>query len=218
MSAELGLRLQQLVTYASQLTNRFDALPTTNVEEKDLDFIADLLTTFCTALQLAQLDAAEARRIGSYTVDHQQQLKTARRNAKKWHRKLEFLNAQNTKGALLANASACDVKHGLQQNTPAETMDYGRAVMAETTSSLDRVKELINSSQHIAAATLVKIGDDVKRFERMNEDLVSIDSTLTAANKRIRRIARRMASDKILCCLTIAVIAMIIYICVKKLR
>eukprot|EP00697_Spironema_sp_BW2_P002925 gnl/Spiro4/13903_TR7434_c0_g1_i1.p2 gnl/Spiro4/13903_TR7434_c0_g1~~gnl/Spiro4/13903_TR7434_c0_g1_i1.p2 ORF type:complete len:220 (+),score=91.61 gnl/Spiro4/13903_TR7434_c0_g1_i1:102-761(+) len=214
---ELNTRLQQCEGYVTDLTEVFEALPrrTADAAVKECDAAEQLLTDFANALATAELDASEARSCGAFTAVHRKQLKALRTRQTELQTKLQFAKAQHTRHALIGDAAASKESERAHESAHAE-MAYGRAVMADTTASLERTAAVVADSRALGAATLVTLGRQNQQIAQFGDDLKAIDTTMVQAEKTLRRIGRRMAQDKCLGCMTAAVVGLLIFILIKK--
>jgi hypothetical protein len=218
---ELDVRLCQLDTYTVDLNALLAELAVCfdKGENKRADKVADeiegKLCAFRNALDSAELDASVARRAGSLVPKQRLDMKAARTMLRESETKLAFGRAQVARRALIGDASVAD-REGLGAETVGATMQYGRAVMAETTAGLDRTKAVVEEARGVGASALVRLDQQNQQLATVIDNVTAIDGTMLAAGKTLRRMSRRMAQDKCLGGLTAAVIGILLFILIKK--
>jgi len=95
-------------------------------------------------------------------------------------------------------------------------MDHGKKVLVESKDSLQRTMGVVAKTTDIALATAAKLDAQQKQLEKIFEDLKSLDSTLARSNRIIKRIGRKMATDKYLWVIAFLVIFFILFIIIWK--
>merc|ERR1712080_9648 len=86
----------------------------------------------------------------------------------------------------------------------------------ENQESLQRTMQKINESKAIGQDVATKLENQTQQLEKMDDDLADITDTLNRANKTIKRMARGVASDKIIWILSFLVFLAIIGIVIYK--
>jgi len=209
---EVAIRDQQLDGYTTEVNDLFGGLPSSKTRERDMDTIDQKLKDFETAsdtmhLDMKGLDLAVRKNYRKKYNEH-------KKNHKEWVTKLEFARKDATRSDLMAGHAADNA--GADMNTASGMMAYGSAVQADTKSSLDRTLGVVADARDLGAATAAKLEKQNVQMAGMLDNLASIDNTLVRANKTIRRIARKMGTDKCLWVMILLVVGVIIWIIVKK--
>jgi hypothetical protein len=153
--------------------------------------------------------------IENYYLDYmedKQILKTHKKQLKECQIELEF-KINSNRNELLKDHKI-DIKHDL--NTADGLVQYGKEIITDSNSSLVRTIQNIEESKKIGSITLTKINQQNEQINKISQDTVEIDSTLSRTNKIIKRIARKIYGDKCICTSIMFIIIFIIIICVLK--
>jgi chromosome segregation ATPase len=209
---EVAIRDNQLEGYSGEIKDLLDNIDTSKTREKDLDLLDTKLKDFETALDTMHLDLKGLDLTVKKT--YLKKYKAHKNNKKEWETKLEFVRKNSTRSELMAGHTA--EASGADMHSAEAGMAHASAVQADTKSSLDRALGVVADARELGAATAQKLENQNKQVANMIDELASIDSTLERANKTMRRIARKIGTDKCLWVVIFLVVAAIIGIIVYK--
>jgi hypothetical protein len=95
-----------------------------------------------------------------------------------------------------------------------DLMKHGLDVQKDSKDSLTRTIKVINDTKVIGEELLKKLKQNTEQIEQMHDKLESIETTLSRSTKVIKRIARKVASDKYIWVIGILIFIAIITIIV----
>lgn len=101
-------------------------------------------------------------------------------------------------------------------STNEQLMNHGTEVQQETKASLERSKQVLANTHQLAVETARKVEENTETIIRINENLDVIDDTTNRSDKIIARIARKVLTDKYVCCLIWLIIIAIAFILLFK--
>ena len=82
--------------------------------------------------------------------------------------------------------------------------------------SLNRTIAILENTKNIGGNTLVKIGEQTERLERINGGLNETNTELKTANRSLRAIARKIGTDKCIICFILLVLVGIVIVILYK--
>jgi hypothetical protein len=100
--------------------------------------------------------------------------------------------------------------------TNNDAMTYSLDIMHDSEKSLIRTLKLVENTKIIGEQVVQKLHMNTEQIEGMYDKLESIETTLSRSMKIVRRIFRKIATDKVIWVVTFLVIVAVIYIIVKK--
>jgi len=209
---EVAIRDQQLETLSGEINELFDNLDKSKKREADLVSINSKLKEFENPLDTMHLDLKSLD--VSVKKKYMQKYKAYKNAKKEWEQKLDWQKKNSTRDALMDGATPD--KTGADFETPSGLMDHGLAVQSDTKASLERALGVVKDARDLGQATSQKLDAQNKQMANMLDELASIDSTLTRANKTLRRIARKVGTDKYLWVMIGLVVAAVIFLIVWK--
>eukprot|EP01083_Nonionella_stella_P045922 123035_1 len=95
-------------------------------------------------------------------------------------------------------------------------MEYGHKVQKETLDAQDRTIQMIEQTKETGAATAAKLHEQTAQIQRAYDELYEIDDNLERANRIVRRMMRRVFTDKYIWCFMFLILATIVGIIVLK--
>jgi len=209
---EVQIRDQQLETLTGEIKEIFEGLEKSKYRDRDIDDIDNKLKQFDTALDTMHLDLKSLEQ--TVRRNYMKKFKTHKANKKQWEVDLEWRRKNTTKVELFDGHEK--EKTAADMNGPGAIMDHGKKVQVDTTKSLETQLGLIKDARDLGQATLAKVSTQNQQISGMIDDLHDIDNILDRANLTIRRIARKLATDKYLWVLIFLVIAAILFIIIWK--
>jgi hypothetical protein len=149
------------------------------------------LVTFENTLDAARMDAT--------TGEAREALRGHRADLRKWRKRL---------------ASAELMEGALQHESADNLMQHGLDVQQDSHASLARTLRRVEDARTIGADTVVMLAQQSDQLARADDQLVQIDTTLQRVRKSLARMARRLATDRLLWCAILLVLAVVIAIIV----
>jgi len=208
----VAIRDQQLETLAGEINELFDNLDKSKKRDADLEAIRTKLADFDNPLDTMHLDLKNLD--VSVKKKYMQKYRAYKNMKKEWEQKLEWQKKNSTRDALMDGHA--NEKTGADFDTPDALMQHGSAVQADTKASLERSLGIVKDARDLGTAVAQKLEAQNKQLSNMVDEVASIGSTLDRANKTLKRIARKVATDKYLWVLIALIIAAVIFIIVWK--
>ena len=100
----------------------------------------------------------------------------------------------------------------LETASTKQVIDHGKAVQAKSAESLGRAAKLVNQSEAIGSETAARLKEQTEQMKGIYSNVDRIESDLQRADKIMRAFMRRMATDKLVLCFILLIIAGIITI------
>jgi hypothetical protein len=216
MSEELSMKDLQMKGLTEKIEMMLKGLDKSKRQELDLAEIGSRLRDFQTALDGAQL---ELKHLGANVqkAEFTKQLRDHKHTLKELKNEYEWRKSNSDKNNLLDGASAGAT--AADMTTAEGMMKHGLDVQDKSKESLERTRRVVAEAKDIGIDTVAKLDANTQQIEKMYDNLTSIDTTLARSTKVIKRMARKMATDKVIWVFAFLVFAAIIFIIVyKKLK
>lgn len=208
---EIRLRDAQLKDLGEELSSLISSFDKSNNKSQDIKDVESKTKEYQNALDSFKM---EMRQLPPKDKSaYKQKAKEYRKKQKSFQEGLENMKSNLNRADLFEdhNNGSGEVDY----DTNEGLIIHGRKLQEENKESLARTLAKVNESKQIGADIAVKLDNQTKQLEQMDEDLEDIKDTLARASKTIKRMARGVASDKIIWILAflvfIAVVAVIIY-------
>ncbi|KAH7822109.1 putative plant SNARE (NPSN) [Monocercomonoides exilis] len=101
----------------------------------------------------------------------------------------------STGSAALIDSSAPAPK---QPKTEEDMLELGKKIQAETEDSLQRTAQMSSETVSVAQKTAVQLRSQTEQMNRIEDSLVELDSDIDRGKAVLRRMFRRVWSDKLL--------------------
>lgn len=205
MQAEINMRDEQLQDLDEALEELFEKLPKSKRKALDIDEIKDKLHEYTNALDSFKMEIRTQNQADKSTFKGKAKKYAA--NLKKFKGDLEWQETQMNKADLM---DGYDPEKGADMKTADGMMQHGLSVQQESKESLQRTLQTANEALDIGKETAVKLEQQTEQLTRVYDDLGDIDGTLNRSRAIIKRMARKMRTDRylwgvfILCMLAIA--------------
>jgi len=182
-------KLEQL---QSEIAGAIEKLPQSPRRAQDLDEILDSLTEFDKSLSMLRAE------MGSLDVNDKKVYMKRSRDYQKAYEKLskdyEYHKNLNVKSDLLSDHA--DIKVDL--DTQDGLIQHGKNIMSDSKESLERSLAAIGTAAEVGRNTAAQMDRQFNQLGGIKNDLGTMESTLARTNKVVRRIARKMSTDKLL--------------------
>lgn len=213
MSEELSMKDLQMKGLTEKIEMMLKGLDKSKRQELDLAEIGSRLRDFQTSLDGAQL---ELKHLGPHMQKNEftKLLRDHKSTLKELKNEYDWRKANSDKNALMdgakPSATAADM------TTADGMMRHGLEVQDRGTESLQRTLRVVGEAKDIGIDTVAKLDANTHQIEAMYDNLTAIDTTLARSTKVIKRMARKMATDKVIWVFTFLVFAAVITIIVWK--
>jgi hypothetical protein len=214
MSEELNMKDLQMKGQSEKIQLMLDGLDKSKRPELDLAEIGSRLRDFQTALDGANL---ELKHLGAHVQKNEftKMLRDHKLNLRQLKTDYDWAKASSDKNALMdgakpAGASAADMA------SADGMMQYGLNVQQASMESLKNSIRTINETKEIGININAQLDANTHQIETMHDNLTSIDTTLARSTKVIKRMARKMATDKVIWVFTFLIIAAVVAIIVLR--
>jgi len=215
MSEELQMRDLQMKGLTEKLTSLLGGLEKSKRKELDLREISSRLKEFSMALDAAYIDM---RHLGPNHPNKNEFKVTLRehKNAlKELRNDFEWKKSTQVKNELVGEGGGDEED---QKETAEGLMQHGLDVQDKSKASLERTLGKIQDTKIIGQDINVKLEQNTAQIEGIYDKIESIETTLQRSTKVIKRIARKMATDKYIWVVAILVFAAIVFILIWKNR
>jgi len=206
---EVEMHDKKLEQLQSEISAALEKLPQSQRRAQDLDEVADSLTEFDKSLSMMRAE------MGALDVNDKKTYMKRSRDYQKAYEKLskdyDYHKNLNVKADLLSDNP--EVKVDL--DTQDGLIQHGRNIMSDSKESLERSLQAIGAASEAGRNTALQLDRQFNQLGGIKNDLGTMESTLARTNKVVRRIARKMSTDKLLWVVVffvfVAVVAIIIY-------
>jgi preprotein translocase subunit Sss1 len=208
---EIRIRDEQLTDLDAELSVLFEGLEESARKELDLDEIKDKIHEYGNALDSFKFELRSQAPANRSL--YKEKAKKFKSNLRKYKSDLKWQETQNTRDQLFDGATA----GGADEATAEGYMKKGLDIQQQSKESLQRSAAKVAETQQIGRETAVKLAQQTKQLEKVADDLDSIESTLARSTKIIKRMARKVSTDKYIWVLVFLVLCAIVGIIGYKL-
>jgi len=214
-AAEVASRDQTLTELTEEIQQLITGLEKSNRREQDIGDIEDKIKSYNTNLdalqiELKSLPPKDVKQYRRKCTEYKKKLKEIAND-------LEWKKQSTVKNELMKEAAdGKGVDGGPDLNSSDGMMSHGRDVLAQSDQALKGILGTIATTRDVATATAARLHEQEKQLQKVFDDLKTIDSALARSNRIIRRIGRKMATDKYLWVIIFIVIFFIIFIIAWK--
>jgi hypothetical protein len=201
---------QQMKGLTEKITSLLQGLDKSKRQQLDLSEIGQRLKEFQIAHDGANI---EFRHLGSHPQKNEfkASLRDHKNTLKELKNEYEWKKANLAKDELLgdhqpANEGELETAEGL--------MKHGLDVQDKSKDSLQRTLRVVNDTKDIGIDVVQKLEANTNQIEQVYDHLESIESTLQRSTKIIKRMARKVATDKYVWVVCFLVFATVIFIIV----
>jgi len=215
-AAEVASRDQTLTELTEEITQLVAGLEKSNRREQDIGDIEDKIKSFNTNLdalqiELKSLPPKEVKQYRRKCTEYKKKLKEITND-------LEWKKQSTVKSELMKEAAdgKVDGVGAPDLNSADGMMSHGRDVMAQSDQALKNILGTIATTRDVGTATAARLHEQEKQLQKVFDDLKTIDSALNRSNRILRRIGRKMATDKYLWVIIFIVVFFVIFIIAWK--
>ena len=199
----------QMKGLTEKIGELLDKLNKSKRKELDLQDVAQRIKEFQIALDSA---AIELRHIGNHP--DKTELKQMLREHKAVLKELR-IRYEEKKGAIVKDELLGDHSEETDRLETAEgLMEHGLNTQAQSAESLQRTLATIERTKEVGTDTVLKLETNTKQIQNMYDELEQIESSLARATKIIRRIGRKMATDRYIWVMIVLLLCAILVIIV----
>jgi hypothetical protein len=215
LSEEITMRDRHLEQLHVEMRDRIDALDaavSSRRRQLDLDELGDLLAQFGNGLdsftmELKGLPPDRKR-------EYKKKLKAHRAALAQLRNDIDWKKTEGARSELLQGAGGGG--HAADYDTEAGLVAQGKRVLDESGSALQRTLQTVAQTRVMAVDTAVHVQEQTNQIEGMYDDLYLIEDTMSRSNAIMKRMFRKVKTDKYIWVLTGAVVLAIIGIIVWK--
>lgn len=197
----------QMQGLTQKITETLNGLEKSKRVELDIADVQQKLREFQVALDGANI---ELRHLGNDPQKNEmkQMLRDHKTKLRELRNEFEW-----KKEAAVKDQLSGDHKGGENDLTTADgLMKHGLDVQKSSTESLVRTMKVVEETRQIGVDTVGKLEKNTEQIEGMYDKLEDIQSTLERSTAIIKRMARKMATDKYIWCIVFLVFAAIMFI------
>jgi len=210
MADEIKIRDNQLAQLDEELVALFAGLEKSKRRELDVIELREKVHAYNNALDCLKMEM----RTGPDKEQYKAKAKTYANNYRKYKTDLEWAEKQGTKTELMDGARG---DQAAKMATAEGMMEHGLATQAASKDALGRIREKVGETRDIGVATAATLASQTDQLEHMYDDLQDINSTLQRSTVIIRRMGRKLTTDKYMWVMSLLVMAVIIAIIIYKL-
>lgn len=207
---EIKIRDEQLRQLDEELTELFAGLEKSKRRDLDVIEIQEKVRHYNTALDSLKMDLRAHKDKVEYTT----RAKTYGTNLRKYKNDLEWAEKNSTKSELMDGARGTQAA---KMNTAEGLMDHGLKTQEQSKDALVRITQKVGETRDIGVATAAQLAKQTDQLEHMYDDLQDINSTLQRSTVIIKRMTRKLKTDKYMWVMSLLVIAVIIAIIIYKI-
>jgi len=212
MMDEIKIRDNQLMQLDKDITELFAGLDKSKRRELDVMEIREKVQSYNNALDCLKM---EMRNHNAADKDvYKAKAKTYATNYRKYKTDLEFAEKQGTKNELMDGARG---EQAAKMATAEGMMDSALKTQDASRDALVRIQQKVGETREIGVATAAVLASQTDQLEHMYDDLQDINSTLQRSTVIIKRMTRKLRTDKYMWVMTLLVMAVIIAIIIYKL-
>jgi len=199
-----------MVKVQDELKEILGNLSKSDRRKQDLDDCIDKLTEFENALtafrvELSSLDNEDKKVYKKKCQEYE-------RSYDKLSNELEWQKSYNVRDELIGEAAGAINS----LNTDDGLIEEGKKTLAESKMALERMQGTISDTQAVAIATAAEMNKQQNQLTEIHDNIGKMDTTLSRANKYVRRVGRKMISDKLLWVMLFLVFVCILVIIIYK--
>ena len=210
MTEELRIRDSQLEKCIVSIKELFTGLEKSKRIPQDLDLIRDQLKTSKHALQLMEIEIPKQAHSDKRT--YRQKCKHYKTEIRELENDYEFKKQAGNRGELLDGGNTIirdlDTEKGL--------IELGLTTDEESKTSLGRSVAVIDITLDLARKTAAKVDEDTHKIVGILDGLDSIEDSMERSKVILKRIGRRIMTDKYIWVFIFLIIAAIIFIVTWK--
>lgn len=147
---------------------------------------------------------------------YKEKLRAHRSALKTIQQEVKWIGGSDKKGELLAGATQARELDNPELETVDGMIAHGRNLQDDSIKSLQRTVGTVAATRELGAETAVKVHAQTEQMQSLYDDLYEIDDMLDRSVQIVKRMARRVASQRVLWILTFLIVCGIITIVVLR--
>lgn len=208
---EIKIRDEQLRVLDEEINALFTGLEKSKRRDLDVIEISEKVRQYTTALDSLKMDLRANK---DTKVEYTTRAKTYATNIRKYKTDLEWAEKSGAKNELMDGARGAQAA---KMNTAEGLMDHGLKTQEASKDALVRITQKVGETREIGVATAAQLAEQTNQLEHMYDDLQDINSTLQRSTVIIKRMTRKLKTDKYMWVMSLLVIAVIIAIIIYKI-
>jgi hypothetical protein len=113
-----------------------------------------------------------------------------------------------------ARAHTHTQQHTLRHTHYAQVVEEAKRVQTKTAGAMDRASKMVNDMEIMGAEANLQLAAQSEQIKTTHSDVSAINAGLDTADKIVRDIGRRLATDKLIVCMMLVLICMVVGIIV----
>ena len=216
MDEELEIKENQLNGLTKKIASMLEAIDKSSRKELDLLEIALHLKEFQVALDGANIQLphlASNNNNNPHWNEYTQQLRDHKITLKHLRHENERKKSNAIKSELLRDVKIQDED---DRDTAEGLMNYGLSIQEKSKPVLKNTLKVVHDTIQVGVGTLEKLEANKAQMEKMYHKLESIESTLTRSTRIVKRLARKIVTDKYVWVVAVLVFITVVFIIVWK--
>jgi len=207
---EIKIRDEQLKQLDEELSALFAGLEKSKRRDLDVIEIGEKVHDYNNALDCLKMELRSHKDKAEFTA----RAKTYGTNLRKFKNDLEWAEKNSTKNALMEGARG---EQAAKMNTAEGLMDHGLKTQEASKDALVRITQKVGETRDIGVATAAQLAKQTDQLEHMYDDLQDINSTLQRSTVIIKRMTRKLKTDKYMWVMSLLVMGVIVAIIIYKI-
>jgi uncharacterized phage infection (PIP) family protein YhgE len=211
MSDEISMRDQHLEQLVTDMQDKLDGLDKSERRELDVNEIEDLITQFGNGLDSFMMELKGLKE--EKKTEYKNKLKKHKKTIQGVKNDLEWAKQNATRDELLGERAE---PVGPDLASESGVVQHGKNVLDESGQSLQRTLAKVSETRVIAVDTAGKIQEQTNQIEGMYNDLYEIDDTMKRSTAIMKRMFRKVKTEKYLWVLIFLIVAAVLFILIYK--
>jgi len=211
---QLEIKDRELNGFTRKIASMLEAIDKSSRKELGLFEIAAHLKEFHVALNGATIQLSALGSNHPHLDEFKHQLRDHKVNLKALRDEYDRKKSSVTKSELLADRKVRDEKD--DPESAEGLMQYGLSTQEKSKAVLKNTLKTIHDTIEVGVDTMAKLEANKAQIEGMYDKLESIESTLTRSTRMLKRLARKIATDKYVWVMVALVFTAIVFIIVWK--
>ncbi len=205
------MRDQSLLEQMSDMRSMLDRLDQSSRREMDLDDIADRLNQFQNGLDSFLMELKGLP--DDIKKNYKRKLKAHKQELEKVRNDYAWKKEQGDREELLGGAQVSDAP---DYQTEEGLMRHGKAKIDESGNVLRNILVRVEETKVIGIDTAIKVQEQTNQIEGLYNDLYEIDDTMKRSAAIMKRMFRKVKTDKYLWVMIGLVVIAVVFLLVYK--
>lgn len=212
--AEIQSREQACNELAKQMRSALDNLDRSSRRTQELDILKEQVTEFENALEGIKIELRSTDLSHTDRETYKKRNKELKALLDQIRSDIEWKEKDKDREELMGEHRGLGAGHDL--NSEAGLINHGDEVLNASKDSLGRTMATVTTTVAIGKDVTTKLQAQTQQMSRQLDDLYEIENTVDRAAAIMKRMARKIASDKYMWVMVFLVFAAIVFIIVYK--